>query len=277
MKFTGTKINPIGLHRIWKEAFDEKDDYIALFFDEALPLGKVLTCGPVHAPIAALYLFPIHLQLAKKSYSGYYLYALGVLQAQRGKGYGSLLMQQAHEFAHLNKGAFILLQPTHTSLFDYYQRLGYTYTLSRTFLRCNRTTLQNADSNLFYLLASRSAPDTNRFTWSEPMRQYILKECLFRGGALTGQTAYSYPQQDESGIFVEIKEFNCSAQEIPHLFHRLLHHFPQANRFVFYGKVTNTPSDHPQLTSFALLHFLDPEAEALYHINQPVYFALGLD
>ena len=277
MRFTNTKSSPVGIVPIWREAFDEKDDYIALFLKEAAHLGQTLCYGPKEAPYAALTLFPLYLQFGGIIYSGYYLYALGVLQRHRGKGYGSLLVRRAHEYARQNKGAFILLQPTHTSLFDYYLKLGYTYAVSRSFLRCSRATLQNAGPDLFCLLASRSAPDANRFIWSEPMRQYILKECFFRGGALIAQTAYCYPRQDQSGIFVEIKEFKSSDSEIPLLFRGLLDHLPQADYFVFYGKADNTPPHQRQQTSFALLHFIESEVETLYHFNLPAYFALGLD
>ncbi|MCL2501786.1 MAG: GNAT family N-acetyltransferase [Bacteroidales bacterium] len=277
MKSTSTKNNPAGLFRIWKEAFEEKDDYIALFFKEASPLGNTLSCGPVHAPYAALTLFPINLELAGMSYSGYYLYALGVLDTHRGKGYGRLLLEQARSYALSNQGAFILLQPTNAPLFAYYRNLGYAHSVSRAQLSIDRTALKNGDSSLLNLLQALSAPAPSRFIWPESMRSYIRKECMYRKGALIAQTAYCYPRQDELGFFVEIKEFNGSAQQIPLLLSGLQEHFPDAYRFVFYGKAQSPPLASLQQAPFALLHFIDSHAEKLYYLNQPASFALGMD
>ena len=278
MKYTSTKNrHEAGLFRIWKEAFDEKDDYIALFFKEARPLGHTLYCGPEHSPYAALTLFPINLQWAGNIYSGYYLYALGVLQAQRGKGYGRQLLRQAREYALKNQRAFILLQPTNHTLFAYYQGLGYTHSVSRASYTCSSNALKTGDTNLQNCLQKLSVPASNRFIWPESMRPYILKECLFRGGALINPSAYCYPKQNESGIYVEIKEFYGPALETPLFIHKLLDHFPDASRFTFYGKAQNPPFDQFQQASFALVHFIDSQAEALYYLNHDVSFALGLD
>ncbi|MDR2585183.1 MAG: GNAT family N-acetyltransferase, partial [Prevotellaceae bacterium] len=101
-----------GLSQIWREAFHEDDRYIDFFISEGLPLGHLLTYGPKVSPYAALTLFPISLVIKGIDYKGYYLYGLGTLTSERGKGYGSLLVEKAKEFAKERGRHFILLQPT---------------------------------------------------------------------------------------------------------------------------------------------------------------------
>ena len=277
----------VGLYRIWKEAFEEKDDYIALFFKEGRPLGQTLSCGPTHAPYAALTLFPIGLRLSDTTCFGHYLYALGVRDEARGKGYGSQLVQQAHNYAKRNGGAFLLLQPSSAPLFSYYRRLGYTATVSRARMDVTRAELETCSPSLQNLLLALSRAPRDRFDWAPPMQAYIRKECLFRGGAIitqANQTAYCYPNRDDSGSFVEIKEYRTPPQQVRSLMIEVLNAFPHALRFVFYGAppLPLSPTQDPTLqlptpTPFALLHFTDPAAEIAYHRHPDLYFAFGLD
>ena len=144
-----------------------------------------------------------------------------------------------------------------------------------------------------------SEPLLDRFVWPQPMREYIRKECLFRGGVVING-AYCYPNSDAEGLFLEIKEFNASPTEIPMLLQEILSAFPYMNRFHFYGKPHFTDdtrltgdqhlADNTDFTgdshhadnlrlcceTFALIRFLSPELEARYN-PQHSYFALGLD
>ena len=267
-----------GLIQIWQEAFNEDLSYIHFFLKFGLPLGTSLTIGPSNHPYAALTLFPISLRLAGVSYSGYYLYALGTLLLERNKGYATKLVQKAASFALETGLSFILLQPTHHALFAYYAKLGYHTPVYRSYVKFSRTNLlfNNNLDPFFQCLSHLAVPcETihlqNRFEWSLPMREYMQKECLFRGGVVI-HGSFCYPNSDVDGHFIEVKEFPMNA--LPSLVSTLLSTFPHHERFIFYGKPNQTELQVKQ-EPFALVHFLDPQLSEQY--NPHCYFGLGLD
>ena len=328
------------LFQVWKEAFNEDDSYIEFFLKEGSHLGRSLTFGPSDTnAYACLTLFPITFEMGGVSYLGYYLYALGSLCSQRGKGYGKALLRNAEVYALETDRQFILLQPTNDSLFQYYSKSGYRSPVCRSCIQYTRAALlamlpsgqqclaplsdpqyfssmlpiEQQDlakptdgilhfSNLTeaqlpspkpaegHLLLSElsapvgdnsldfmqeSEPSFDRFVWPQPMREYIRKECLFRGGGVING-AYCYPNSDAEGSFLEIKEFHASPTEIPALLQEILLAFPYMNRFYFYGKPHST-NDLPLCSeTFALIRFLTPELEARYNPRHS-YFALGID
>ena len=273
-----------GITQIWQEAFNEEEAYIQFFLNNGWPLGEILTIGPKDHPYSALILFPISYHQAGVSYSGYYLYALGTLLSQRKKGYASELMLQAASFAMEHHRSFILLQPTHPSLFTYYTQLGYNHRIYRSNILCSRSifSTNSEKCSVFKLLSHLAVPcetmcwshePINRFVWSPPLRDYIRKECLFRGGMVL-DGSYCYPNRDADGLFVEVKEFR--AENLSILVESILTHFPHHHRILFYGtpnqlmlaKVTQAP--------FALVRFFDPNIEPHYNPYHS-YFGLGLD
>ena len=277
--------------KIWREAFNEDDGYINFFIKEGLPLGHQLFCGPASHPLATLTLFPITFEQEGVSYPGFYLYALGTLYAERRKGYGKALIKKAEQYAIETGCRFILLQPTPPShepsslpasasrhdLFAYYGQLGYNGLVYRSFIEYSRTALcaQFASNKSLTDIFNLSAPLEkevhiyDRFIWSDQLRAYMRKECLYRGGAVVAD-AFCYPQVDANGSFLEIKEFRADnglfSQVIPHV----LKVFPNIERFRFYGKAVQLEK------AFALVRFLDLDLEKRYDPRR-AYFALGLD
>lgn len=285
------------MFQVWKEAFNEDDDYIEFFLKEGLPLGCTLAPEP---PSAQLTLFPISfLQEGAASCQGYYLYGLGALRSVRGKGWGKILVKRASAHAADMGKQFILLQYANDSLRAYYNNLDYNASIYRSSVQCTRHTLNTSSEErdyLCYLLSAiaaptyhngpsttATAPHFDRFLWSPQLLEYIRKECLFRKGDVI-DNAYCYPNIDKEGDFLEIKEFTASLQQIPALIDNILTRFPHIHRFRFYGKPY--PAATPEYGQksffqlrqdpFALLHFIDPDLEKRYR-PQRSYFALGLD
>ena len=287
----------MGISRIWKEAFNDEDSYIDFFIKEGLPLGQLLTIGPTDAPFAQLTLFPITFLKNGCAYQGYYLYALGTLQSMRGKGYGKTLLKKAEEFAIETGRNFILLQPTNPTLHKYYNAAGYNAPLYRsclTFTRLSLNALLEAPLSHatdvvspkepycgLELLSKLSAPieahepSFDCFVWPRSFRQYIGKECFLRGGQVI-ESAYCYPNNDSNGDYLEIKEFCSPIHQLQSLIQKILFHFPNFNRFLFYGKPLQTDAQLCSPTVFALLYFIDKKHEKQYNPSRS-YFALGLD
>ena len=266
-----------GLYQIWKDSFQEDDRYIDFFLQEGLPLGHLLTYGPAESPYASLSLFPISFVQNGTSYNGYYLYGLGTLLSKRGNGYGKLLVSKAETYTLETGRHFILLQPTSPTLFDYYSKLGYSDRVLRSHFWCTRTLLST--SACVQKLLNLSFPDTeshfSRFAWSGKMLGYINKECLFSGGAIIDH-AYCYPNIDAGGPFVEIKEFSTNRKELMKLIPQLMAAFPDAERFLFFGKPQGKNAKIQQQSPFALVNFTNPVLKRNYS-PESSYFALGLD
>jgi len=277
-----------GLAQIWKEAFNEDDLYIDFFINNGLPLGHLLTLGPSETPYCALTLFPIDFKQAGVIYSGYYLYALGTLLSQRGRGYGSMLIKKAEEYAIETNRQFILLQPTNYDLFRYYYHLGYVTPVYRASITCTKASLCSLlldGMNLQHLLSKISVScETNlttksnqhfdRFIWSPTLLQYIQKECLFRGGAVLSNS-YCYFNKDNNGSYLEIKEFQASFNQIPMLIEAIISTFPHIDRFCFFGNTQHIVENEINQEAFALLHFFNTTLQKCFNVKS--YFSLGLD
>ena len=277
-----------GLYQIWKDAFNVDDQYFEFFIKEGLPLGRLLTYGPSETPYSALTLFPISYEQAGVLYSGYYLYALGTLLSKRGKGYGRMLLKKAEEYAIDTDRQFILLQPANFVLFRYYQHIGYHTSVLRASMKCTKANLcsLSPDGKSLQRTLSKisvpcgtnsrisSEPQFDHFIWSPLMRQYIQKECLFRGGAVL-YNAFCYPNVDYLGSFLEIKEFQSSFYQIPILVESLLTTFSHIDRFFFYGISQHVVENGISQEAFSLIRFFNSALQKKY--NTKSYFALGLD
>ena len=273
--------------RIWEEAFDEHDQaYIDLFCSQALPLARVLYKGPPQDPYAALCLLPLTLHRPEAApVSGYYLYALGTLQAFRGQSLGKQLLEEARSLALQNKQKFILLQPTTAALFDYYAPLGYTQVLYRT--HTDLSLPQNApeapSNHQIQALSQLSAPRPKNpfyscFSHSPQSLAYARAECLIRGGHIIS-SAFCYPAQDplNGENFVEVKYFEADDEtHFASLLSAIVKAFPLVSRFRFYGKPQPPQALHPEFEQapFALLQALDLEVQPSEYAG---FFALGLD
>lgn len=274
------------LFNIWKEAFDEEDDYINFFISKGLPLGHLLTLHSdidtqTGKPEAALTLFPISLYQEGKTYQGYYLYALGTLRSKRGVGLGKALVNKALLFTKETKRHFIILQLANLDLNNFYARLGFNMPVFRSFIDCNIEMLLSPSKNqseLFHLLSllsinNKTIPD--RFEWPNTIREYINKECLFREGQLV-EKSYCYPSIINGINYLEIKEFCAPLPKIPSLVEKIIATFSHINHFRFFGKPISNPNPLLHTEPFSRLHFVDAYLEKHY---QPfsTYFALGLD
>lgn len=276
------------IYQIWKSSFNEDDDYIDFFTKEGLPLGHQLTSGPAEAPYASLFLFPVYYEHAGVSYPGFYLYALGILPNYQNSGHGKTLINKAKLFAMETGRHFILLQPANRGLYEYYRKLGFDEMIYRASFKISRSSIHNPTLFMEHLNLCRlldfSVPLINTptkehvfncFSWPPQLREYMNKECLFRGGRIIDH-AYCYPAQDAEGPFIEIKEIYSSSVDLSMLIPSILDAFPQIDRFSFYGKLQQKAITGVREEPFAVVYFINPELKKCHH-SQRSYFALGLD
>lgn len=109
------------LLRLWKEAFGDTDAFLDNFFSTGFCPDRCRTAKEDGALLGALYWFEF--QWGKKRLA--YLYAVATAKAFQGQKICSRLMDNTHK--HLKSLGFsgAVLVPGNTSLFAFYEKLGY--------------------------------------------------------------------------------------------------------------------------------------------------------
>ena len=109
------------LMMLFKEAFEEDDSFLNLFFDVAYSNERariLLVDGKI---ASMLYWFDCEFSGMKIAY----LYAIATDKSFRGKGLCNALMKDTHEHLLKNGYACAILKPASASLFDFYGKIGY--------------------------------------------------------------------------------------------------------------------------------------------------------
>ena len=109
------------LWSLWKRSFGDTEDFIADFSRTAFSADRCMCAFEGGKVIASLFWFDC-------AYLGErvaYIYAVSTDQEYRGKGVGKKLMRHTH--AHLKTLGYLgaILVPSTSSLFDFYEKLGY--------------------------------------------------------------------------------------------------------------------------------------------------------
>jgi predicted N-acetyltransferase YhbS len=109
------------LRELWQEAFGDSQAQIGLFFAHGFAPERSLVLLQGDRILSALYWFDCRWKDRKMAY----LYAVATWQARRGRGLGTLLMQEAARRLREQGYAAALLLPGSKSLYEYYKKLGY--------------------------------------------------------------------------------------------------------------------------------------------------------
>ncbi len=109
------------LRALWREAFDDDDDYLDDFFSTAFST-KRCRCVEIESEIAAaLYWFDCSFHERKLAY----IYSVATAKAYRGVGICHSLMQHTHNYLRENGYIGAVLVPGSSDLFAFYERMGY--------------------------------------------------------------------------------------------------------------------------------------------------------
>ncbi|MBQ9744603.1 MAG: GNAT family N-acetyltransferase [Clostridia bacterium] len=110
------------LKALWKEAFNDTDQYIDTFFETAYSEKRCMialenddVCGVVYWLDCGIFDYRIA-----------YFYAIATKKSHRGKGVCTHLMNNAHSFLSSKGYDAVILVPGEESLFDFYRKIGYT-------------------------------------------------------------------------------------------------------------------------------------------------------
>lgn len=114
------------LMELWQAAFHDSAEATALVFGSLNKTGRmlVLTDGENDA-VAMLCLREFFLTTPYKKYKAAYIYGVATAQEHRGKGFGTLLLEDAHKLLMRRGCVCAALVPSEKSLFDFYGQRGF--------------------------------------------------------------------------------------------------------------------------------------------------------
>lgn len=117
---------------LWKEAFNDEEDYIKLLF-ETLYKDNVLIFAEFDNDriVSAFYLINSVIRSGNSLLDGYYLYAAATLKSHRNKGLMGKLIKEAQMYVASEGKAFISLVPGEKYLYSYYEKFGFETVMYR--------------------------------------------------------------------------------------------------------------------------------------------------
>ena len=216
------------LKMIWQVCFGDDPKGVDFVFDNLLnPAQMLVQTDENDRPVAMLNWKLLRFTSPGQSFSGAYIYGVGTLPEQRGKGISTALMEKAHELLQRQAVQLSCIVPAEKSLFDFYAARGFETWFYHKTVRISREDIPKPSRQgvlsaaaLEDLHKQRSQAFGSRALfgdWDAGYLRYTGRECRFYGGEILrfsteGSQGYlaCYPRAD--GILV--KEAAVAAGEI---------------------------------------------------------------
>lgn len=192
------------IQQLWVSAFGDSPDYVRFFLKKGDPseTGLLLRSGGRAASM--LFLLPSVLRLEGRFYPCRYLYAAATHPEFQGRGFFSLLEEEACRLSREEGVDFIGLVPAAPSLFRFYQKFGYRIRFYQ-----NQSLLAGGkDPGEALRITPCSADDFLRLRWewlqkrpvffefASPFDRYRYEELRYAGGEV-----FLAEWGEESGYF----------------------------------------------------------------------------
>lgn len=170
------------LKQLWKEAFDDPEDFIDLFFTKGYSPERCHCITENSVPVSALYWFDCTLQGHRLAY----VYGVATLKSHRGKGLAGLLLEETHGILRSRGYDGVILVPRGYSLFDFYRRFGYETAVTATEFSCNAdgspVAIREVGIEEYARLRSAFLPEGG-IELREDMLAFLQGYCKFYAGA----------------------------------------------------------------------------------------------
>lgn len=174
------------LKEIWRKCFDDPDEYIDFFMENAFNLSVPVVCVKDNVAVGVIYLFAC--EIGRTGKKAYYWYAGGVLPQYRKRGVFREIAEYILKFAG-DEGAlsFLYAMP---GLRDFYKKSGLeeTYYSFDIELETGNTKIKSGitrgelTAEEYIKLRDDAFGNKNFVRWDEPYLEYVLKEKKFCGG-----------------------------------------------------------------------------------------------
>jgi len=184
----------IRLREIWKASFHDSDEGTARIFETLnIPQNILVLTNDDDLAASMLCIREFALTFPQKSYKAAYIYGVATDEKQRGKGFGTRLLEHAHELLKHNGCVLSALVPSQKSLFGFYGARGY-----ETAFNLNKAEVSSGEIKggeifpLFPVTAQRYAKIRNSIfqsskmfaRWDLEWISYIALESAFYGGGM---------------------------------------------------------------------------------------------
>jgi predicted acetyltransferase len=117
---------------LWKEVFNDSDEFIKLFFDNIYKPENTLVVKRNHQIVSALQIVPYKVMVKDLILDAAYICGVCTRESERGKGLMNRLMNEAMELVRERRFAFSFLIPAEHWLFDVYRKAGYQFEIQDT-------------------------------------------------------------------------------------------------------------------------------------------------
>lgn len=124
IRFADEQTTPL-VRRMWKECFEDTDEFLDLHFSQKYKPENTLIFFEDDKLVASLQMFPYTITFYGEKIPFYYLAGLCTLPEYRGRGYMAKLIDESHKVMCDREIPLSILVPAEQSLFGYYERFGY--------------------------------------------------------------------------------------------------------------------------------------------------------
>ncbi len=134
------------LREIWKVCFGDPDSYLDFYFSRGFPLFRTVVDRKDGKITSMLTVVPAFYKTGGKYFEAAYLYAVGTAPEYRGKGIATRLLSETHEILRKEGVKFTALFPAESSLYGFYEKVGYQTAFTVNEVRLLRTDVKKAPS-----------------------------------------------------------------------------------------------------------------------------------
>lgn len=170
------------LIRLWRQCFDDPEEYVAFFMAHRFRPEHALVSLQGGKPVGVAYFLPCRVGLAQARYG----YAVGVAPALRGQGIGGAILSCAEEKCDA-RGELLLVAPR-AGLSAFYHQRGYEDAFFCRWWQLDdagpvgRLEVGPANAADYVTLRERAFPQAGLVRWDERDVVYALAEKRFCGG-----------------------------------------------------------------------------------------------
>jgi len=228
----------IRLREIWQAAFHDSDEGTRLIFETLNAPGNilVLTDDDNHA-VSMLCIREFLLASPLTSHKAAYIYGVATNREQRGKGFSTQLLEDAHKFLQHRGCVCSALVPSQPSLFGFYGARGYETAFNMNKVKISAGEIKGGEVFPLSPVAADKYTRTrdSRFSgssmfarWDAGWISYVARESALYGGgifalAIDGNQLCATCYRDGNTLYV--KELGATAETMDAAIRSISAHF----------------------------------------------------
>lgn len=264
------------LERLWRACFGDSDEYIKFFFEHRyVPENCIVYVDElIRRPVAMVHLLPMSISEGGGLSSAQYIYAACTRSDYRRQGIMSKLIETAVKLGESRGIKYSVTVPAESHLFRYYGKLGLSRCYKVRMVYMSRSdliflckdcikvtgTMRETMMKLNDIYAFRRDMLIDRdgyVSWDMNAFRYAVGVHEQDGGHVitltyNGDSGYAFCM--ESNGTVKITEFIVKEHFASALIRRILHSYPNAQKFIFRLPVCDTFFDkYGEVLDFAMI------------------------